>query len=177
MKAVEPLFPGEGDKCVFANVAGGQLGAEVAKRVAGDSDVAFDQVENRLDRTSRGVELERRDAQPFLVDFRGVASVSAGNPAADIGMMCDGGRESEQAAIDEHGFVDVQVGQVRATFIRIIEQKHIAVVNGIAIPIEDGGETVRQASQMQGKAETLRNQPTTGVAEAGGEVHRISEIG
>ena len=143
------------------------MGAEIAQCVAGDSDVAFDQIENRLDRTSGSEELERRDPESFLVDFRGVACVSAGNPAADIGVMCDGRRESEQTGVDEHGFVDVQVGQVRAAFIRIVEQKHVAVVNGIAIPFEDGGETVRQASQMQGKAETLCDQPSAGVAEAG----------
>ena len=74
----------------LGDVAGGELGPEVAHDHDRHPDVLLDQAQQGLVGRPGLVELQGRDAQPLLVDLGGIGGIGPGDPATDIGVMADG---------------------------------------------------------------------------------------
>ena len=81
----------------FADVAGGQLGADVAERHVRHADVGAQQGEEGLVRLAAAVELQPGDAEAVLKDLRVVAGRAAGQPAAEVEVVRRAHREGRRA--------------------------------------------------------------------------------
>ena len=122
------------------------------------------------------VELQRRDAQPLLVDLGGVRRVRARHAAADVGVVADGGGEGDALAVDEDRLEDEDVRQVHAAVEGIVHDEDVARIDVVArsarmIDVERG----RDRAQVPGQGQPLRHQPAVGVGEGGGEIHVVPQ--
>ena len=79
------------------------------------------------------VELQRRDADTFLVNLGGIAAVAAGDLATDIGMVGDGDQVARQPALPEDRLHDVDVGEMGAAGVGVVEDEDIAGVGVVAV--------------------------------------------
>ena len=136
-------------------VTGCQLRSQISQHVPWDSDIAVDDVENGLNGFPRFVELERRDAQPFLVDLRGITGVSPGDSTADVCVMGNGGEKAQEFFIQEHRLVQVYIRQMCSAFIGGIEDEEVAFVDVRFIFVENGDHSVRETAQMKRDAKPL----------------------
>ena len=158
---------GEGEQPRLAAVTGGKLGVEVAHDDLGNAHVAGDDLEQRPVGLAAVVELEDRDLEPFLEDFRRVDGVAAGGASADVGIVRDAGGEANQSLGTKHRLEDEDVRQMHAAFVGII---HDEDVTGIDIAGELAGERldgIRDRPEMHGDTKPLGDQPALRVAEPG----------
>ena len=81
------------DELALRDVAGRELGAEVAEELDRQAHVLLQDREEGLVARALVVEAERRDAHPFLVDLGGIGGVGACHSAADICVVADRRRE------------------------------------------------------------------------------------
>ena len=88
----------------------------------GDAHVGEQQVERRLVDAPAFQDLERRDADAFLIDLGRLARHAAGHHAADVGPVGAHGREEDQPAVPEHRIDDRHVVEVRAAGIGIVRR-------------------------------------------------------
>src|SRR5690242_9287605 len=79
----------DGVEALRADVAGGELGAEVAHDHAGNADVLLDDTEQGGAWTTGFVELEGWEAEAFLEDLGGIAGVATGDAAANVCVVGD----------------------------------------------------------------------------------------
>ena len=159
----------------LGDVAGGELGAQVAEHLDRHPDVLLDQGEQGLVAPARGIELERRDAQAFLIDLGRVRGVGAGDPAADVGVMADGGGKGEPLALVVERLEEEDVGQVHAALEGVVHHEDVARLDVVAIFGDHDVERGRDRPQMAGQGQPLRDQLAGGVAERGRVVHVVLE--
>src|SRR5262249_56536354 len=88
-------------KPAFADLSRGVLGREIAPHAVGHANIDLDERSQRLVERATIVQLQRRNAQTFLVYFGGVRSVGAWHPTADISVMTDDNSERSPSALDE----------------------------------------------------------------------------
>ena len=148
-----------------------QLGAQVAQHLVGDPHVAFQQPPDVLHRLAGGHEPHRRQADSFLEEFRGVAAVAAGRLAANVGVMRNGHHVPDDPPVAEHRLCRVDVRQMRAAAVRVVERVHVARPQFVAEARQEGPHGVRDRSQMQRQRQPLGDQAPGRIAQRGGEVH------
>ena len=79
------------DQAPLANAAGCDLAGDIAQHGLGHPHIAFDDAEDRVIPLPRLVQAQGRQAQAFLIDFRGVAGHAARHPAAHVDLVRDAG--------------------------------------------------------------------------------------
>ncbi len=110
----------------LAEMRGAQHGGEVAAEFAGVADVEREQVEQVVARLAGLVQLDRRDADAFLIDFGGSRIVGAMGGAADVALVrAHHGPEQPLAAV-EHRHEGGEIRQMAAAVIGIVEQDDVA---------------------------------------------------
>ena len=114
-------------QAALADLRGGILGGQVAPHAIGHAHVDLDHRGQRLVQPAAVVELEGRDAQPFLVDLGGIGSVGAGHPAADVGVVADHHRERPPLAAEEQRHEHEDVRQVHAAVVGVVHDHGVAV--------------------------------------------------
>src|ERR1700730_3926419 len=136
---------------------------EVAAKLARVSDVQRQQIEQVLTRPACLVELDRRDAYPFLPDFGRGGIIGAMGRAYDITVVgADDGPEQTLLAI-ENGHEDRQIRQMAAAMIGIVEQDDVARPD-VAKAFLDRQRRPRQRTDMHRKVIGLRGQAAACVA-------------
>ena len=71
-------------------------GHDVAEHLLRDAYVGAHHLEEHVVGLVVREDADRRDSHPLLVDLHVVARISARHPSADVRLVSDGGRESEQ---------------------------------------------------------------------------------
>jgi hypothetical protein len=137
------------------DVAGGELGAEVAEDTGRHADVLLEQSEQRLIRLAGLVHLHRGNAKPFLVDLRRVRGVRARDASAHVRLVADGRRKGQALALVEDRLEDEHVRDVHAALERVVEAVHVARVHAVAEPGDGRRERVRERREVRGKRQPL----------------------
>lgn len=157
-------------------LAGGQrgdLGVDVGQQHVGVADVQLQQLPQRLVRLAAVVELERRDAQALLVDLRVVESHAAGHAPADVGVVRFRCGVAEQHAVHEDRLHNVDVVQVRAAVVRVIDDVDVTRLHLTGEGAEDLPEHRRDGAQGVGLGDRDGDQLALGIAEGAEEVLRV----
>jgi hypothetical protein len=93
-----PYLDDQLGELLLGDMAGGELGAQVAEHLHRKPHVLLDEGHDRLVELARLVELERRDAQALGIDLGRVRRIRSRDPAADIGVVADRAGEGEPLA-------------------------------------------------------------------------------
>ena len=171
--AVGAIARDQVEELPLGDVAGRELRAQVAVDARRQTHVLLDDREQRFVPLSRRIELERRDAQPLLVDLGRVRRVGPRHAATHVGVMADGGGKRDPAAVDEERLEHENVGQVHPAFERIVEREDVARLHRVAVAGHHRGQRGRDRSQVTGQRQSLRHQLAVGVAEGGREIHVV----
>ncbi len=131
-----PVFAGERLHPFPADAHRPRLAAQVAQHEARLAAVGGDQALHVGVENARLIEAHGRDVQAFLKQFDGLSPRRAGNRAADVGLVGDGGGKSHEHAIGEDRRHQRHVGRVRHVgFIGMVGDEHVAVVKA-ALAVE-----------------------------------------
>ncbi len=125
-KVVGSVSLEKGQVAALAGEARGDLGADVAEDDVWHPDVLLEKVEQRFHRLAPVEQAERRDPDPLLVDLRRVRTVAAGGVATDVGLVADAHRPADEPLAEEDGLEEVEIRQVRAALVRVVEQVDVA---------------------------------------------------
>ena len=111
---------------LLADMAGRELGAQVAEQLDRQADVLLEERHDGLVELARLVELHRRDAQALGVDLGRIGGVGARDAAADIDVVADGAGEGQPLALVIERLEDEDVRQVHAAVERIVHDEDVA---------------------------------------------------
>ena len=153
------------------DVAGRELGAQVAHDLHWNADVLLDDLEQGFVGLAPFVQLQRRNAQAFLIDLGGVGGVRPGDASAHVGVVADGRGEGQALAVQVDGLEDEDVGQVHAAGKGVVEGVDVARPHPIAEAIHDFLERGGNRAQVAGDGQSLGHQPAVGGGKCGGVVH------
>ncbi len=160
----------------LARETGGDLGAHIAQHLPRHPHVPVDQLEHRLHRPLRRVELDRGDPQPFLKDLGGVAAIAAGRLAADVELMADAGGPANKGSVQEDGLEDVEVRQMGAALVGVVQDEDVARMRPPRELLAHAGHGVGDGAQMKRQGQPLRDEPPLRVTERAGHVHGVLEV-
>ena len=127
-------------------------------------------------RLSGGHQPHRRQAQALLEELRGVAAITAGRLAANVGVMRDGDHVPDDPAVAKHRLRRVDVRQMGAAGIRVVERVHVAGPQFVAEARQERPHGVRDRAEMQRQREPLGDQPSRRIAQRGRQVHRVLQV-
>ena len=159
----------------LGDVAGGKLRAHVAEHAHRQANVLLQYAKEGLVRLAGVVHLDGRDAKPFLEDLGRVRCVRAGHPAAHVGLVADGRRESHPSAFVEDRLEDEHVGKMHSAFEGIVQRVDVARPHPVAVAPDRGGERIGERGQVAGQGQSLRHRPALRVAEGRRVVHVVLE--
>ena len=159
----------------LADMAGGELGPQVAEQLDRQADVLLDERHDGLVELARLVELHRRDAQALGVDLRRVRGVRTGDAAADVDVVADGAGERQPLALVVERLEDEDVGQVHAAVERVVHDEDVARRHVVLEVTHDGVHGRRHRAEMAGQGEALRRELAVGIGEARRIVHVVLE--
>ena len=83
----------------------------------------------------------------------------------------------DDPAVAKHRLRRVDVRQMGAAVIRVVERVHVARPQFAAEARQEGPHGVWDRAEVQRQREALGNQASRRVAERGGEVHRVLQVG
>ena len=158
-----------------ADVAGGDLGAEVADQLARDAHVGPDHGEEVLDRLAFGVEPDPRQPQALLEHLGVVAGARARHPAADVAVMGDRDGEAEQRLALEGRLDDEHVRRVARAVERVVDDVDVPGPEAVAEALEQRLDRVRDRAELQRDRHRLSDGLSGRPAERGREVHRVAD--
>ena len=166
----QPLEP------LFADVAGGELGPEVAHHMDRIARIFFDYLEQRPNGLAALVELEERQPQPLLVDLGGVDGDATGSDAADVAVMGHGGGVALQRIAKENGLDDVDVGQVLAAgAVRIVGDEDVAGIGIVGVLGGDVAHDFGKGAELHRQGQALGDDLAVAVAQRRRIVHRVAD--
>ena len=141
----------------LAEMRRAQHRGEVAAEFAGVADVQRQQIEQIVAQLAGFIELDRRDAQAFLIDLGGGGIIGAMGGAADVALMRahDGPEQPLVAGEDRHE--GGQVRQMAAAMIGIVEQDDVARLH-VLEPLLDRERRPWQRADMNRQMIGLRDQ-------------------
>ena len=176
LDGVAPVAVDERGEAALADGQRGGLRLDVADALIGDADVGQDDGEDLLVHLAALEELDRREAQPFLLHLGGVGGEAAGHHAAGVRPVAGVGEPREQLALVEVGLHEAHVHQVGAAEIGVVDDVEVArrEVAG-ALDHRLGAEL--HGADEDGKAElALGNQLAGGgVVDAVGAIQRLGD--
>jgi hypothetical protein len=162
-------------KLPLGDVARGKLGAQIAEHLDRDPHVLLDKREQRGVGLARLVQLQRRDAQPFLIDLGRVRGIRARHTAADVGVMADRRGKGDPLALEVKRLEDEDVGQMHAAIERVVHRENVAGRHVVPVSIRDHFQRGGNRTEMAGQGQPLRYQLAVGVTECGRVVHVVLE--
>ena len=163
------------DELALRDVAGRELGAQVAEELDRQAHVLLQDREEGLVARALVVEAERRDAHALLVDLGGIGGVGACHTAADIGVVADRRGEGQTLAPVEDRLEDEDVRQVHAAVERVVHHVDVAGMDVVAIVAQHRFDGGRHGAEMARQGEALRDQAPVAVGERRGEIHVVAE--
>src|SRR6516165_12647990 len=110
----------------FRNVAGGELGAQVAEDLHRKAHVALYEGHDGLVDPAGLVELHWGDAQTLRINFGRIRCIRSCDAAADVGVVTDRAGEGEPLAPLKQRLEDKNVRQMHATIEWIVHYEHVA---------------------------------------------------
>ena len=114
---------------------------DVAHHRVGNAHVLPDDRDQRVVHHAGIAQLQRRQAQAFLVDFRRVGRHRAGRHAAHVLVVRHRGAEGDQPALVHDRLHHGDVGQMRAAGVGIVEQEGVVRMHAL------GGKSVDDLAQ------------------------------
>ena len=123
LERTHSVLAGEREQSRLHQAEGGDLGPEVANGKLGGPDVAREELEQGLVRTSGRHELHDRDLEPFLEDL---ACLRGADPAPDVRRVGGARGEPEEIAVKEDRFRDADVGEVPGAHPRVVGDEDVA---------------------------------------------------
>ena len=160
-----------------ADIAGRDLGPEVADGLFGNPDVGPHQLEDRHVRFAPVEELEPGDAESLLKNFRIVASRASGQASSQIEVVGRADGERNPAALDEYGFDDVDVRDVHPAAEGVVHDEDVLRLHVVAVLFQQRFHGVGDRSQVQRDRHALRDHLALGVAQRGGIVETVPDDG
>ena len=145
-------------------------GREIAAEVAGMAHVEHDHLVDVLAPLALLVELQRRDADAFLVDLGGAGVVGAVRGAADVALVRAVDRPEGQAVAVEDRDEGRQVRQMVAAAVGVVEQVDVTRADRALEELVHRLGRERQSADMDRHMLGLRDQATLGVAQRGREI-------
>ena len=136
----------------------GGLCFDVADALIGDPDIGKDDRQDLLIDSRRLVKLHRRQAQTFLLDFGGMGRKSARHHAAGVGPVAGIGEPSEMAAAIEERLDELDVHQMRAAEIGIVDDENVAFADGLCALDHRLGRELHRADEDRQAELALRDQ-------------------
>ncbi len=170
---VAPVAGVEPSQLALAHLAGRVLGAQVPEHAIGHAHVLLDDAPDRAAHRPGFVELDRRQAQPFLVDFGGITRVGAGHPASHVGLVPDHHREGLDLAVPEDRHEEEDIGDVHPALVGIVHGHHVAGPEIAGELGEHARHRVGDRAQVLGDGLGLRDHAAARVAEGGRVVHHV----
>ena len=170
-----PVPADQVDDLALGDVAGGELGAQVAEELDRQAHVLLQQREQRLVARAPVVHAERRNTHALLVDLGGIGGIGAGDPAADIGVMADGGGEGQALSPIEDRLEHEDVRQVHAAVEGVVHDEDIAGMDVVAVVAQHRLDRRRHRAEMARQREPLRDQAAGAVGERGREIHVVAQ--
>ena len=122
------VAPDQRAQALFAGHQRRGLRLDVADALVGDADVRADDREDLVVDLAALVQLDRRQAQPLLLDLDRVGRKPARDHAAGVGPVAGVGQPAPQAAVVEKRLDELHVHQVGAAKIGVVEDEHVARV-------------------------------------------------
>ena len=113
----EPRLPGRERR---------RLRLDVADALVGDADVRQDDRQDLVVEHALLVELDRRQAQALLLDLGRVGREAARHHAAGVGPVAGVGEPAPEPAVAEERLHELDVHQVRAAEVRIVDDEDVA---------------------------------------------------
>ena len=155
------------------------LRAQVAHGDVGQPDVAGDEVEQALVELAPLEELDRRDAQPLLVDLHRITGVAPRAHAADVEVVSQRAADGDERPAMEDRQEGLDVGEVLAALVGVVGDDDVAF-----FPLCDGNRLVQCGAQraahrvqMDGDAARLRDDSPIEVEDRGGVVEHLPDDG
>ena len=145
------------------DLAGGELRAQIAEDLHRNADVLLDKRDQCLVEFAAGHQLERRDAQAFLIDLGRVRGIGAGHAAADVGLVRRGRGEGHTLSANEDRLEDEDVGQVHAALEGIVHDEDVVFLDVAFEDLDDPGERRLNRTQVHGHGEPLGHDAPAGV--------------
>ena len=176
LEALGAMLGDELEIGALARETGGDLGAHIAEHLTRHPNVPVDQLEHRLDRSLRRVELDGGDPQPFLKDLGGVAAIAAGRLAAHVELMSDAGGPADKGPLQEDRLEDVEVRQMRATLVGVVQDEDVARMRPPRELLAHAGHGVGDGAEVKRQRQPLGDEPPLRVAERAGHVHGVLEV-
>ena len=156
-------LPDQLGETTFADSGGADHRREIATEIAGVADVEHEHLVDVLAALALIVELERRNAQPFLPDFGRARIVGSVRGAADVALVGPVDRPEHVPATVEDRHKGREIRQMIATAVRVVEQVDITRPDLALEECADcaGGE--RQCADVDRHMFCLRDQAAIGV--------------
>ena len=151
------------------------LRLDVAQHLVGYPDVLLDDPPHGLVELPLFVQLQRRQAQAFLVDLGVVTGVAAGDAAADVGLMGDHASPPHQQIVHEDRLEDEDVRQMAGALVRVVVGEDVARLDVVAEVGPDGVEGRLHGAHVEGKREPLRHLVSLRIEDRRGEVHVVPD--
>ena len=169
----EPLgamAAGEPQQLVLGEPERGNLAAHVAQHLVRNPHRLLDDAKERAVGLAPLVELERRNAQPLLVDLRAVARVAPRHPTPDIGVMTHCTGIGDERPVREDGLEHEDVGEVAAPFVGVVVDEDVAGKDPALVVFDAGLQRGRHSPHVNRLAEALADELSVGTEEPGREV-------
>ena len=166
--------------------AGLHLAVEVGGEHVGNAGVALDDGEDRLVAHALGVELHRRDGEPFLEHRDRRARHRARHAPADVVMVSERLDVGDDLAVMEHRHRAAEVRQMADAAlgeIGVVHQEHVAGTHGLGGKIAHHGIRHRRigaAGELAAVAVEQADAVVVGLADhraAGGALDRVFDLG
>ena len=155
-----------------ADLAGHDLGLDVAEDQIGDADVVLHDPPDRLVEPSPFMELEERQPEALLVDLGRSDRVAAGDDPPDVDVVGDRRRPAARPVVDEDRLRDVDVGKVLPRRgVRVVSDEHVAGVDPSLVLAQQVLHGVVEAAEVQGGRQALRQRHSSRVANGRRVVH------
>ena len=164
-----------GADLALGDLAGRELGAQIAEHLDGDAYVALDQAPQGLVALPAVEQLHRRDPQPLLVDLGRVRRVRAGDPAPDVSLVRGAARERDALAVHEHRLEHEDVGQVHPALEGVVQGVDVALAHVVVVAVEDRGKGGPHRAEVHRQGEALGDDAAPGVGDRGREVHVVAQ--
>ncbi len=138
------------DQSLFAEPIGTELAADVAEHQFRRAAVGGDDALQIGVWNVSALVAHRRNLQAFVENLARLAGTASRHGTANVALMRDAAAEAEQAAVDEDRRDHGDVGRMgAAALVGMIDQKGVALRNGVAERAEHGGAAGRERPDME----------------------------
>ncbi len=118
------------------------------------------------------IELDKGDAQAFLVDFRETAGDPAGNRTAHVQLVGNVGHKGQHFSVYKHRGEELHVQQMLSSQIGVVADNHVTFVK-IRHPLQHVGRRGGEAEHHERAKVRLGQNPSLGIEDRTVDVHDL----